>query len=162
MTAGGPFYESPNRPEHGCLTDASAFMGRNRRHQPTQQSRFRHQTSSLPSHVSRRARHRGFCGSWVQRQTLNLMAGYRGAKPKQISSLPYMAPEMIEHPKRAGRPADIWSVGAVLYRLVSEVFPFAVGFRAVNAITSGPPPRKPEILDSKPRSSPPFATVYGR
>ena len=47
-------------------------------------------------------------------------------------ALPYMAPEMMfrkrgEHP---GQPADVWSVGALAFRLLTGTYPFGVGFEA--------------------------------
>jgi len=73
------------------------------------------------------------------------------ASSTALGALPYMAPEMINQPKRAGQPADIWSLGAMLYRLLSGVLPFGAGLRAVNKITLGPPPGKPPILETKPQ-----------
>lgn len=47
-------------------------------------------------------------------------------------ALPYMAPEMMfrkkgEHPQA---PADIWSVGAMMFKLLTGKYPFGVGFEA--------------------------------
>jgi serine/threonine protein kinase len=41
-----------------------------------------------------------------------------------IGSPSYMAPESMQNSEQAGPPADVWSLGAVLYELVSGVRPF--------------------------------------
>ena len=66
-----------------------------------------------------------------------------------LGVLPYMAPEMVETPKTADQPADIWAVGALLYRLVTGRFPFGTGLRAVPRIVTATLPSKPAILDKK-------------
>lgn len=47
-------------------------------------------------------------------------------------ALPFMAPEMMfrqpgEHP---GKPVDIWSLGAMMFKLLTGIFPFGVNFHA--------------------------------
>jgi len=68
-----------------------------------------------------------------------------------MGALPYMAPEMIETPKVASRPADIWALGAMLYKLLSGDFPFGTGLRAVPAIVAAKLPPRPLLLDQKPQ-----------
>ncbi len=66
-----------------------------------------------------------------------------------IGALPYMAPEMIEASRSAGKPADIWAVGAILFRLLSGDFPFGSGLKAVPAIITAKLPAVPDLLFRK-------------
>ena len=63
-----------------------------------------------------------------------------------VGTLPYMAPEMINDPKTASRPADVWAIGAILYRLVSGVLPYGSGFQAIPAILAAKLPARPSHL----------------
>lgn len=62
-----------------------------------------------------------------------------------IGALPYMAPEAISAPKGAGQPVDVWSVGAILYELLSGDRPYGSGLAAVPRILAAAPPSKPKI-----------------
>jgi serine/threonine-protein kinase len=68
-----------------------------------------------------------------------------------MGALPYMAPEMIESPKTAGMPADIWALGAILYRVVSGEYPFGNGWSAMANIIRGKVPGQPEMLKMRPQ-----------
>jgi eukaryotic-like serine/threonine-protein kinase len=59
------------------------------------------------------------------------------ASQTAIGALPYMAPEMVKSMKDAGMPADIWSLGALMFELLTGKKPFGTGLRAVPAILSG-------------------------
>lgn len=63
-----------------------------------------------------------------------------------MGALPYMAPEMIERPKTAGLPADIWSVGAITYTTLAGTQPYGTGLSAVLKIAEAKPPLKPKPL----------------
>ena len=65
-----------------------------------------------------------------------------------MGALPYMAPEMIQNPRNADRPADVWAVGAIAYRLLSGAFPFGSGLKAVPAIIRAQLPPKPAVYGS--------------
>jgi serine/threonine protein kinase len=41
-----------------------------------------------------------------------------------LGALPYMAPEFIESFKHAGKPADVWSLGALMFELLTGSKPF--------------------------------------
>jgi len=60
-----------------------------------------------------------------------------------------MAPEMVETPKLATTPADIWAVGAILYRLLSGKPPFGTGLVAVPNIIQAKPPATPPYFGTK-------------
>jgi serine/threonine protein kinase len=59
------------------------------------------------------------------------------ASQTAIGALPYMAPEMIGSIASADKPADIWSLGALAYELLSGKKPFGTGLKAVPAILEG-------------------------
>ncbi|MBD1826871.1 serine/threonine protein kinase [Microcoleus vaginatus GB1-A2] len=64
-----------------------------------------------------------------------------------MGALPYMAPEMIEEASKAGKPSDIWAVGAMIYELMSGQKPFGSGLVAVRTILKAIPPQKPAYID---------------
>ena len=64
-----------------------------------------------------------------------------------MGALPYMAPEMIDSPRSAKRAADIWAIGAILYRLLDGNPPYGTGLKAVLKIAQAEPPAKPAILE---------------
>jgi serine/threonine protein kinase len=66
-----------------------------------------------------------------------------------MGALPYMAPEMIESPKKAGLPTDIWAIGAILYRLIAGKPPYGTGLSAVPRIYEAKAVAKPPLLASK-------------
>jgi eukaryotic-like serine/threonine-protein kinase len=68
-----------------------------------------------------------------------------------MGALPYMAPEMIDAARSAGPPADIWSLGAILYRIISGKYPYGSGWGAMKGILSGNLPPKPSILNVQPQ-----------
>lgn len=66
-----------------------------------------------------------------------------------IGAAPYLAPEVIDNPTMAGKPADIWALGALAYELLSGTKPFGKGLKAIIAITSATPPPLPSWVSSK-------------
>nr|WP_208409133.1 serine/threonine-protein kinase [Xanthomonas sp. CFBP 8151] len=70
-----------------------------------------------------------------------------------VGALPYMAPEAIETPKDVTTAADIWSLGAMLYHILTGVTPFGSGLRAVRRITSGEIEKPPRFLTANPQFS---------
>lgn len=66
-----------------------------------------------------------------------------------MGTLPFMSPEMIETPKKAGRPADVWALGAILYRALVGKAPFGTKLNAIPAILAAVCPPKPSLLAKK-------------
>jgi eukaryotic-like serine/threonine-protein kinase len=60
------------------------------------------------------------------------------ASQTAIGALPYMAPEMFQSVRDAGKPADIWSLGAMMFELLTGKKAFGSGLKAV-----------PKILEAK-------------
>lgn len=63
-----------------------------------------------------------------------------------VGALPYMAPEVIEDHKNAGKPADIWALGAMLYFFLAGQPPYGIGLTAVPGILAAAPPARPPLL----------------
>lgn len=72
-----------------------------------------------------------------------------------VGALPYMAPEVIETPREVEAPADIWSVGAMMFQLVCGEPPYGFGLLAVRKILAAEGPIAPQFLTSNPQ----FATL---
>lgn len=64
-----------------------------------------------------------------------------------LGAIPYMSPEMIDDFGSASKPTDIWSLGAILYELLSGVRPFGSNLKAIRVIGSGRSPDRPAYLD---------------
>jgi serine/threonine protein kinase len=77
-----------------------------------------------------------------------------------IGALPYMAPEMIDSIRDAGPPADVWSLGALMFEIISGEKPFGTGYRAVPAIIKAKVPPIPELIKRHPQFSPAGNDVY--
>ncbi len=63
-----------------------------------------------------------------------------------VGALPYMAPEAIESPKEVTAAADIWSLGAMIYHLLTGSPPYGSGLKAVRAILTADLPPVPAFL----------------
>jgi len=68
------------------------------------------------------------------------------ASATAVGALPYMAPEAIEDPSSVGLPADIWSVGAMMYHILCGKYPFGSGLRAVPKIVAAVKPDAPRFV----------------
>lgn len=68
-----------------------------------------------------------------------------------LGALPYMAPEAIETPRKVGKPADIWSIGAMMFRLMTGKAPYGTGLKVVQKILEATPPTFPAFMTSNPQ-----------
>lgn len=76
------------------------------------------------------------------------------ASATAVGALPYMSPEAIETPKEVSLPTDVWSIGAMMYELMTSEKPFGAGLRAVSKIVSGIQPEFPKFVLSNNQFSP--------
>lgn len=68
-----------------------------------------------------------------------------------VGALPYMAPEVIDTPRNVAAPADIWSVGAMMFHLICGEQPYGSGLKAVGKILAAETPVAPPFLTSNPQ-----------
>lgn len=66
-----------------------------------------------------------------------------------IGALPYMAPEVIRAPREVSFPADIWSLGAMMFELLTGNKPFGTGLMVVHKIIEAIPPEFPPFITNK-------------
>lgn len=60
-----------------------------------------------------------------------------------LGAIPYMAPEMLEGPKKADKPSDIWAMAAILYKALTGKHPYGTGLSAVPKIDAANLPDNP-------------------
>lgn len=77
-----------------------------------------------------------------------------------LGALPYMAPEMIEDIKSAGKPSDVWALAALAYELLTGKKPFGAGYGAVPAIQAAVLPALPSSATSKAQFRPFAEALY--
>lgn len=73
------------------------------------------------------------------------------ASATAVGALPYMAPEAIDTPRDVGVKADIWSLGAMMYELLTGSKPFGKGLKAVRNILDGRYDEFPDFVTSNPQ-----------
>lgn len=71
-----------------------------------------------------------------------------------VGALPYMAPEAIETPKEVDKPADVWSVGAMMFELLTGEKPYGVGLKVIKKISEAKPLEFPKFLTSNAQFAP--------
>jgi eukaryotic-like serine/threonine-protein kinase len=71
-----------------------------------------------------------------------------------VGAIPYMAPEAIETPRLVGSPADVWSLGAMMFHLLTGATPFGSGLAAVRKIQDASPPPTPLFMTANPQFAP--------
>lgn len=77
-----------------------------------------------------------------------------------LGALPYMAPEMIEDIKSAGKPSDVWALAALAYELLAGKKPFGAGYAAVPAIQAAVLHPLPAAATSKAQFRPFAEALY--
>jgi serine/threonine-protein kinase len=70
-----------------------------------------------------------------------------------MGALAYLAPEVIEAPKSASRPADVWAVAAIAWELLTGAPPFGTGLKAIKSIGSGRLPTLSNDITGHPQFS---------
>jgi len=83
------------------------------------------------------------------------------ASQTALGALPYMAPEMIDNMKLAGKPADVWALGALTFELLTGERPFGQGYKAVPAIMTGNLPELPSDVKSNRQYTSLGSEIYG-
>lgn len=68
-----------------------------------------------------------------------------------VGALPYMAPEAIETPEIVGSAADVWSIGAMFYHILTGEFPFGNGLKAVRNILTNDIIAAPAFMTANPQ-----------
>lgn len=76
------------------------------------------------------------------------------ASATAVGALPYMAPEAIEAAETVGLPADIWSLGAMMFHVLCGEYPFGSGLKAVTKIVAAQQPDVPAFVQQKPQFRP--------
>lgn len=76
------------------------------------------------------------------------------ASATAVGALPYMAPEAIEAAETVGLPADIWSLGAMMFHVLCGEYPFGSGLKAVTKIVAAQRPDVPAFVQQKPQFRP--------
>lgn len=71
-----------------------------------------------------------------------------------IGALPYMAPEAIRFPREVTNKIDVWSLGAMMFELLTGEKPFGSGLPAVQKILNHEPPIFPPRITAKPQFRP--------
>lgn len=82
------------------------------------------------------------------------------ASQTAIGALPYMAPEMVQSMKNANKPADVWSLGALTFELLTGQKPFGSGLRAVPAILAAQIPPVPSFVTANSQFRPTAGEIY--
>jgi serine/threonine protein kinase len=77
-----------------------------------------------------------------------------------VGALPYMAPEAIDSPADVSQAADVWSVGAMMFHILTGSPPYGMGLKAVKAILAAEVPARPEFLVRNPQFSPLSSEVF--
>ena len=65
---------------------------------------------------------------------------------------PYMAPELLQN-ESPGLPADVWSIGAIGYELLTGNKPYGEGLSAITKIVTGKVPDRPTSKNQNPQFS---------
>lgn len=77
-----------------------------------------------------------------------------------VGALPYMAPEMILDSRNTSPAVDIWSIGALIYCLLSGEPPYGRGLLAVPRILDADPLERPSVWNYNRRFEPLLTDLF--
>lgn len=77
-----------------------------------------------------------------------------------LGALPYMAPETIDDMTNAGKPADVWAIGALTFEVLTGKRPFGAGYKAVPLIQAAKVPPLPSTLTSNSQFEPFASSIF--
>lgn len=60
-----------------------------------------------------------------------------------LGAMPYMAPEMLSDTRRSTTASDVWSLGALIYEVLTGRTPYGTGYDAIPKILAGAKPADP-------------------
>ncbi|WP_027188154.1 serine/threonine-protein kinase [Desulfovibrio cuneatus] len=63
-----------------------------------------------------------------------------------LGAIPFMAPEVIDTPTKVGKEADIWSTGALIFKLLTGEYPFGTGLKAIQNLGISKFPEIPDFV----------------
>jgi len=66
-----------------------------------------------------------------------------------MNALAYVAPEVVDKPRTASKPSDVWAIAAITWETLTGAPPFGAGLQALKALFSSqtPPSLRPEIAN---------------
>lgn len=73
------------------------------------------------------------------------------ASATAVGALPYMSPEAIDSPREVGLKTDVWSLGAMMYELLTGTKPFGTGLKAVRRILTADYEEFPSFVTENPQ-----------
>lgn len=68
-----------------------------------------------------------------------------------MNALAYAAPEVVDSPRTASKPADVWAIAAIAWEVLAGMPPFGRGLKAIKALASGKMPTLPGPVASHPQ-----------
>jgi serine/threonine protein kinase len=66
-----------------------------------------------------------------------------------MNALAYVTPEVVDKPRTASKPSDVWAIAAITWEILTRAPPFGAGLRALKALFSSqtPPSLRPKIAN---------------
>lgn len=76
-------------------------------------------------------------------------------------AIPYLSPEMIDTPRSASSPTDIWALGAIAFELLTGTKPYGKGLAAIPKILAAAQPALPNSATSNSQFADTAKAVFG-